>query len=121
MPFEKGNTEGNKFIKGQSGNPDGRPKDKQSIADMLKRIGEEDVSTKIHGNVKKLFGQVEMGDLTMMEAVMRMTMMYAIQGKPWAVQFIADRLEGKPKQTIDIETHEPIQLIKTGIDNFDNG
>lgn len=121
MPFEKGNTVGNQFEKGQSGNPDGRPKDKQSIPDLLKRIGEEDVSNKLHDEVQKLFGEVEVGQLTMMEAVMRMAMMYAIQGKPWAVQFIADRLEGKPRQTIEVETHEPIQLIKTGIDNFDNG
>ena len=68
-----------------------------------------------------LFGKADIGEITMLEAVMRTTMMYAIQGKSWAVQFLADRLEGKPRQTIELEQHEPIQLLKTGIDNFDNG
>ena len=71
--------------------------------------------------MQQLFGRAELGEITMMEAIMRATMMYAIQGKSWAVQFIADRMEGRPRQTIELEQHEPIQLIKTGIDNFDNG
>ena len=56
----------------------------------------------------------------MMEAIMRTTMMYAIQGRSWAVQFIAERLEGKPVQPINIEEHKPIQLLKTNIPAFDN-
>ena len=120
MPFEKGNTLGKQFEKGQSGNPKGRPKEKQSIPDMLRRIGEEDVPEEILKKVEKIFKKVEIGEITMMEAIMRSTMMYAIQGKSWAVQFIADRMEGKPRQTIELEQHEPIQLIRTGIKTFDN-
>ena len=114
-----GGITGKGFVKGQSGNPNGRPRGTQSIPDMLKRIGEEDVPDVLNERVQELFGKADIGEITMLEAVMRTTMMYAIQGKSWAVQFLADRLEGKPRQTIELEQHEPIQLIKTGIDNFD--
>lgn len=116
-----GGITGKGFVKGQSGNPNGRPRGTQSIPDMLKRIGEEDVPDALNEKVQELFGKADIGEITMLEAVMRTTMMYAIQGKSWAVQFLADRLEGKPRQTIELEQHEPIQLLKTGIDNFDNG
>ena len=116
-----GGITGKGFVKGQSGNPNGRPRGTQSIPDMLKRFGEEDVPDALNEKVQELFGKADIGEITMLEAVMRTTMMYAIQGKSWAVQFLADRLEGKPRQTIELEQHEPIQLLKTGIDNFDNG
>ena len=116
-----GGITGKGFVKGQSGNPNGRPKGSLSIPDMLRRIGEEEVPEALQNKVQQLFGRAELGEITMMDAIMRATMMYAIQGKSWAVQFIADRMEGRPRQTIELEQHEPIQLIKTGIDNFDNG
>ena len=112
--------ENGQFKKGISGNPSGRPKGSMSIPDMLKRIGEEEVPNELQDRVQRLFGEAEIGKISMLEAVMRTTMMYAIQGKSWAVQFLADRLEGRPRQTIELESHEPVQLIKTGIDSFDN-
>ena len=112
--------ENGQFKKGMSGNPSGRPKGSMSIPDMLKRIGEEEVPNELQDRVQRLFGEAEIGKISMLEAVMRTTMMYAIQGKSWAVQFLADRLEGRPRQTIELESHEPVHLIKTGIDSFDN-
>lgn len=120
MPFEKGNTVGKQFKKGESGNPSGRPKGSLSIPDMLRKISDEAVPKELQNRVQDLFGKADIGEISMLEAVLRTTTMYAIQGKSWAVQFVADRLEGKPRQTIELEQHEPIQLIKTGIDNFDN-
>ena len=38
-----GGITGKGFVKGQSGNPNGRPKGSLSIPDMLRRIGEEEV------------------------------------------------------------------------------
>ena len=61
------------FKKGQSGNPNGRPKGTRSIPDMLLKIGAEE-GTKD--------GQFE----------------YALEGKSWAVEFLADRTEGKVRQ-----------------------
>jgi len=74
------------FKAGVSGNPNGRPKGKQSIPDLLRKIGEEEGTV---DGVDKL------------EVVMRKVFQYAVEGKPWAVQFIADRTEGKAKEFIE--------------------
>ena len=94
------------FKAGVSGNPKGRPKNRHSIPDLLRRIGEEEIDA----NGQKM---------SKIEAVCRLAFKRASEGHNWAMQFIADRTEGKPVQNMSIETHEPIQLIKTGIPEVD--
>lgn len=101
-------------------NKNGRPKGTTSIPDLLRRIGEEDVPEELKVLLKKQFDAESVENMNMQEAVLRTTFMYAVSGKPWAVQFIADRTEGKPMMTMSVETHEPIQLIKTGNPDLDN-
>ena len=78
------------------------------------------------GNVKNALKvafekfDADLSELTMQEAVLRSTFAYAVSGKAWAVQFIADRMEGKPVMKMQVESHEPIQLLRTGIDEIDN-
>jgi hypothetical protein len=84
------------FKKGQSGNPNGRPKKINTIPDILRKIGEEEGAA--NGNTK-------------LEVVMRKIFQYALEGKSWAVQFIADRTEGKAierLQTTEIDRDELI-------------
>jgi hypothetical protein len=69
----------------------GRPKGVKSIPDILRKIGEEE-GTK--DGIPKL------------EVVMRMVYSYALEGRSWAVQFIADRMEGRPAQKIETTTKE---------------
>ncbi len=71
---------------GQSGNPNGRPKKNYTIPDLLTKIGEEDGT--LDGKSK-------------LEVIMYKVFQYALEGKQWAVQFIADRTEGKPKEHIE--------------------
>ena len=66
---------------GEIRNPKGRPKKDRCIPDILRAIGEEAGTTD--------------GELTKLDVVMRNVYKYAVQGKQWAVQFIADRTEGK--------------------------
>tara|TARA_X000001382_G_C3124015_1_gene164137 strand:- start:374 stop:727 length:354 start_codon:yes stop_codon:yes gene_type:complete len=99
--------QGNKVAKGH-----GRPKGVESIAQCLKEIGREDVPPELKERVDQLFSNADTTEITMMEAILRTTMMYAIQGKQWAVQFIADRTEGRPHQTIGIsESDEPVRVF----------
>ena len=44
---------------------------------------------------------------------MRKVFEFAVKGESWAVHFIADRLEGKPKQTIGLHevNDEPIKVF----------
>ena len=83
MPEQTGdNRKANgQFKPGVSGNPNGRPKGVQSIPDILRKIGDEEGT--------------KSGDLTKLQYVMRKVFDFAVEGKPWAVQFIADRTEGK--------------------------
>ena len=92
-----GGITGKGFKPGVSGNPKGRPKGVQSIPDILREIGKED------GTVT---------GLNKLEVVMRKVFQFAVEGKPWAVQFIADRTEGKALERIDQTTrHEPITVF----------
>ena len=70
----------------------------QSIPDILKKISDEEGT---------------MDGLSKLEVVMRKVFQYAVEGKPWAVQFIADRTEGKALERIDQTTRlEPFKLIE---------
>jgi hypothetical protein len=70
-------------------NRKGRLPGKISIPDLLKRIGAENIKT---GD----------GEMQKLEVVMRKVFKYAVEGKSWAVQFIADRMEGKPAQSLEL-------------------
>ena len=75
----------------------GRPKGIQSIPDILRKVGvEEGTAT----------------GLTKLEVVLRKVFGYAVEGKPWAVQFIADRTEGKALERIDQTINQkPIKVF----------
>ena len=92
-----GGITGKGFKKGQSGNPNGRPKGVQSIPDILRKIGEEEGT--------------KSGDLTKLQYVMRKVFDFAVEGRPWAVQFIADRTEGKAVERYsDVSNLEDVLL-----------
>ena len=95
-------------------NKEGRPKGTSSIPDLLRKIGDEAVPAELKNLLKGKFSNAELNNMTMQEAVLRATYIFAVSGKPWAVQFIADRTEGKPIMTMNLETHEPVRLIRTG-------
>ena len=78
------------FKKGQSGNPAGRKPKYKAISEIILMVGEE--------------AGTAAGDKDKMEVVIRKVFEHAVQGKAWAVQFIADRLEGKARQAIDMTT-----------------
>lgn len=121
-PIENGKNRNNKgqFVVGNTASVGkGRPKGSQSIPDLLRKIGEEEVPTELNEKVKKLFGKANVQEISMIEAIMRTTMMYAIQGKSWAVQFIAERLEGKAKEHIITEEIKPIRVLEFGDDLID--
>ena len=77
-----------RFRKGKSGNPNGRPKNRVSIPDILRLIGDEPAASG--------------SDKTKFEVVMRRVYQFAHEGRPWAVQFIADRTEGKAVERVQI-------------------
>jgi hypothetical protein len=106
MPDVSGNNRrsNGQFKSGVSGNPNGRPKGIQSIPDILRKIGEEDGT--VDGKSK-------------LDVIMYMVFSFALEGKPWAVQFIADRTEGRATEYIVTEEVKPIRVLEFGDDVLD--
>jgi len=87
------------FEKGQSGNPGGRPKEK-IFADALRlaiNAEVDDEGTK----VKKI------------RKIAERLVTEAIAGESWAIQQVADRLDGKPAQALigGDDDDSPVELI----------
>ena len=90
--FAKDNKIGNRWKKGQSGNPNGR---RNAYTDLIKEFSFTKVGDKERRDiiVNKLFQLAERGDLN-------------------SIKFIVERLEGKSRETREV-THktEPIQIM----------
>ena len=90
--FAKGNKLGNRWEKGESGNPNGR---RNAYTDLIKEFSFSKVNEKERREVvvSKLFQLAERGDLR-------------------AIQFIVERLEGKALERQERTTKsEPIQVM----------
>ena len=99
MPEETGDNRSSngQFKPGVSGNPNGRPKGARSIPDILRKIGDEEGT--LDGKSK-------------LDVIMYKVFQFALEGKPWAVQFIADRTEGKAKEIREVTNkNEPIKIM----------
>ncbi len=86
--FAPGNKAGKQFEKGQSGNPNGRPK--------LTRLTEclrEQLAEAMPGASER----------TIAEAIARALIREALVGDVQAIREIGDRTEGKPKQSLDLD------------------
>ena len=82
--------------KGQSGNPNGRPKKDRCISDILSEQGldvTDGKQTNLQLIVSKLYDKAKGGDLK-------------------AIDMIFDRLEGKPAQKVEVEE----TILPTGFD-----
>ena len=76
----------------QNRNTKGRPKGSRSIPDILRKIGEQQKQSSELGKVDKL------------QMLLDTVYTLALQGEKWAVEFIADRTEGKAITTnVNIE------------------
>jgi len=88
------------FKPGQSGNPKGRTPNVKTIPEILQKIGEEQ-GTKV---------PLEEGGMTKKEVVMQQVYKFAKEGKSWAVQFLAERTEGKIVEQHEITSKGPIAM-----------
>jgi len=68
----------------QEGNRNGRPPKNKHIPDILRQIGEELTGEK---------------DITRLESLCRKVFEHAEKGIRWAVEWVANRLEGRPFQS----------------------
>jgi len=104
------------FKKGQSGNPSGRKPMTRNIPGILRKIGQEEPPDQILTKMKKMFPRVR--NMTFLEAVQRYVYIFALKGDSWAVQYIADRTEGKPVQKIEVDTETRIPFTGENAEEF---
>lgn len=78
------------FRKGVSGNPKGRPKKTKCIPDILRAITSEKTKNK----------------QTKLHAILNKVVDNAMSGDQWSIEFIANRMEGKPAQVINQTVQE---------------
>ena len=96
------------FKKGQSGNPHGRPKKEYCLTDILKDQGNvEDVST-------------EEGKISRKQAIAQKLWSMAMDGDVQALKYVYDRIDGKPKESVNLEhsggiAYLPAQAEKEGM------
>ena len=114
------------FKKGQSGNPNGRPRGK-SISSYLKEFGEADlveyeVRVTENGKVKKLAGKIESPGQNTNAALAAILLRKALNGDLQAWKEIVDRTEGRAKNITELtgKDGEPLQQT-TNIIIPDNG
>lgn len=115
MPFEKGNTHGRKFsTKDQPKNR--RPKGK-TLTEYLRELGEAvEIDFTAHitnkNGSKKILKSHITADMPFNEVLANQMWADAINGNYKVMKEILDRVEGKPKQAIDmsIESNEPPQF-----------
>lgn len=108
---QRGNTTKLKPWKpGQSGNPKGRPPKPHCIPDILKAIGAQPLPKDLEAVLRKKMPGLP-DKPTHIQALMVATYSRALAGQPWAVQFVAERTEGKSIQPVDLTTHEPVRIL----------
>ena len=86
--FSPGNKVGNRFKKGETGNPSGRPK----LTKLTEALREQLAET-----------LPDAPEETIAESIARELIKEAKSGNVQAAREIADRTEGKPKQSIDVD------------------
>lgn len=85
------------FTKGVSGNPAGRPRKGQSLADLIRRYGDKkDPKT---GKRRKDLLALMLWDKS-------------LEGDLRAAEYVADRLLGRPAQEIRLEGHQPSLIFQ---------
>ena len=93
-PIANRNPKTGQFVKGQSGNPKGRPRGRTPSEYLRARLERGKTYEQIMDKVTSL----------------------ALSGERWAVELLFDRMEGKPLQVIDIEQRIIAAAEREGVD-----
>lgn len=94
--------------KGQSGNPNGRPR-RESIASKLTRYGDLPATIAMLKKLDKTFpGIVDQVDVTVDDVIWLNLMLAATENNQTAISFISDKQEGSSSQHIEITNKQSI-------------
>lgn len=90
------------FVKGQSGNPKGRPKKGHTLSDAIKEALDK-------RDVQKGYDKV-----TRNQAIAEVLTQEALKGNLTAINMVLDRMEGRPmiRQEIDMDAKMDVPMVK---------
>jgi len=88
------------FKKGFTGNPNGRPKKEITIPHLLREYGNGEINDPKTGKTKK---RIQLA----IEKVWEM----ALSGDRWAIDYISNRTEGTPVQTIRNQEIDEAEIV----------
>lgn len=106
---------------GEVRNPNGRPKRKGSYADSLHKVMTSDevvLSLKINGKTNKNTIKTEQKNFYMAVAIVQLR--EALRGNMVAIKDIADRIDGKPMQAVEVDDKTDDKLTATDLKAFIN-
>lgn len=89
-PIHRGTQNLKPFKPGQCGNPNGRPKGRTSLATILKRYLEQEVTLKVNPITGEQNVKIPVKDMLILSLIKR-----ASQGSDRALELILDRIDGK--------------------------
>lgn len=84
------------FIKGESGNPNGRPKGARSLSTILREMLEEEIEENVDGKKERKQFQ---------DVIVRKLLKKANDGDLRAIQEIFDRVEGRAQSKVDVTSN----------------
>jgi hypothetical protein len=106
----KENQEERAWKPGMSGNPKGKPPKEFSICTQLQQIGGRQLTPAMVRMLEKEFPGEAFDGMNYMQAMMMRVFRKAIDGDNGALEFYADRTEGRVTNSIKIEAPERTQL-----------
>lgn len=94
------------WVKGKSGNPNGRPKKGNAFTEVLEAILAEKI---IEYRGKKISGK---------EAAARKLLDMALHGDVQALRYLADRIDGTPRQSVSMSGEDggPLEVFIRYVD-----
>lgn len=97
------------FVKGQSGNPKGRPNRKNAHARPIAQA-EKRIADRLPSLIDKMFELAE--GVMVEEQTMAGAVVYQRPPDRTAIQYLADRIMGKPTEKLDAEVHGSFEVVK---------
>lgn len=107
------------YRKGESGNPNGRPKGSWNVstvlAEMLRQIAPKVV---MDASFIKEIARTRKRATIAEAAAARIVYQGIVKGDSWALKELLDRTEGKAKQVVDIRTNEGIDYATAIVNSW---